>query len=241
MTGISSDTPPPLSGGLALFLDFDGTLAPLQDDPDAVMISDAQTERLLEIKSLMSGALALVSGRDVRDLSKRVPDELWRAGNHGLYICEPNETAPLELDRAPERLVHQLDALVSKTAGTRLEIKGKVLALHYRSAPDAEQSLISGVEAILADHSDYKLQQGKFVLEAKPTGAHKGAAIEAMMKLPPFVGKTPVMVGDDKTDEDAIEVVVARGGWAVKVGAGASCAQYRLSDPDAVWSWLSEE
>lgn len=239
MNRMSIDYPPTLTGGLALFLDFDGTLAPLQDDPDSVGISNIQTSRLLEINDMMSGALALVSGRDVRDLSKRVPNSLWRAGNHGLYICEPDQTAPAELPPAPSSLVEKVQTLADDTAGTRLEVKGKVLALHYRAAPEAEDELVTRAAEILSNYDEYKLQNGKFVLEAKPKGAHKGAAVEALLERPPFAGRTPVMVGDDKTDEDAIEVVVAKGGWAVKVGEGATSAQYRLSDTEAVWSWLS--
>ncbi|MAK59931.1 MAG: trehalose-phosphatase [Ponticaulis sp.] len=237
---MQSESPPPLSPGLALFLDFDGTLAPLQDNPETVAISDPQKARLDALKELMSGAVAVISGRDVRDLSKRIPVTLWRAGNHGLYIFEPGELPPETLNPAPETLVEKIQQIIAEFQGTTLEIKGRVLAVHYRSAPHAEAALASELETILADYPDYKLQGGKFVLEAKPKGAHKGAAVEMLMKKPPFAGRTPVFVGDDRTDEDAIEVVVAMGGWAVKVGDGNTCAQYRLAAPDAVWSWLGE-
>jgi trehalose 6-phosphate phosphatase len=76
------------------------------------------------------------------------------------------------------------------------------------------------------------------VFEAKPSHAHKGRALARMMQQPPFLGRVPVMVGDDTTDEDAMRVAMDLGGWAVKVGPGASAAEYGLSGPEEVWTWL---
>ncbi|MEL7029644.1 MAG: trehalose-phosphatase, partial [Pseudomonadota bacterium] len=79
------------------------------------------------------------------------------------------------------------------------------------------------------------------VVEAKPKSANKGEAVRRLMAQPPFEGRTPVMVGDDATDEDGFAVVAEFGGVSVKVGAGASIAAHRLASVDDVARWLSEE
>ena len=86
----------------------------------------------------------------------------------------------------------------------------------------------------------YRLQHGKFVFEAKPEGANKGRALERCMHRKPFIGRHPVMIGDDTTDEDAFVVTNQLGGLTVKVGPGDSAAQYRLRDVEAVHGYLKE-
>jgi trehalose 6-phosphate phosphatase len=53
-----------------------------------------------------------------------------------------------------------------------------------------------------------------------------------------FAGRTPIMVGDDTTDEDAMRVAAELDGFGIKVGSGASLADYRFEDTDTVWDWL---
>lgn len=232
--------PPILSPSLALFLDFDGTLVPIQDDPATVGISDDQSRLLTRLSDDQNGALAVVTGRDIRDISKRVPQSLWRAGGHGLEICAPHEAPSDTPTLAPADLVNAFATLSAENPGTWVETKGEVLALHYRSVPHSETKLISEAEVIIGAFESYKVQSGKCVLEAKPLTANKGRAIGTLMELAVFSGRTPVMVGDDTTDEDAMKVAIELGGWAVKVGEGESHAGYRLQDTTKVWDWLSK-
>ncbi len=60
------------------------------------------------------------------------------------------------------------------------------------------------------------------------------------MNEPPFRGRTPVFVGDDRTDEFGFAAVERAGGWAVKVGPGRTHASYRLRDVAAVLHWLGD-
>ena len=43
---------------------------------------------------------------------------------------------------------------------------------------------------------------GKKVLEVRPKDAHKGTAISNFMQDGPFLGKIPIFIGDDTSDED---------------------------------------
>ena len=234
----SSNVVPLSAQAHALFLDFDGTLAPLQDDPDTVALPEQGAETLLALKDLFGGALVLISGRDVRDLSARTPIEIYRAGGHGLEICAPGEAAPSEPAPVDAALLARAADLIAPYAGVRIEEKGPVLAIHYRQNPDAEAALIEALSALAAETPGYKAQHGKMVIELKPLRANKGVSLEAIMQGPPFAGRLPVMVGDDTTDEDAMRVAQLLGGFGVKVGAGDSCAGYRFSDPASVWDWL---
>ena len=222
----------------ALFLDFDGTLAPLQDDADSVVLPTDGDKTLLALKQIFDDAIVLISGRDIRDLSARTPIDLWRAGGHGLDVCRPGQTPPINQVRIDGSVRKQVDTIVAGLTGVRVEDKGPVLAIHYRQNPSAEYVLLEAIRGLAETLPDYKAQNGKCVIELKPITANKGRALQTLMQAPPFLGRIPVMVGDDTTDEDAMAAAIQLGGVGVKVGAGDSCAQYRMIDPDSVWVWL---
>ncbi|WP_303703535.1 trehalose-phosphatase, partial [Brevundimonas naejangsanensis] len=91
----------------------------------------------------------------------------------------------------------------------------------------------------LAASTGLILQPGSMVLELKTPGADKGTAVRAFMQEPPFLGATPVMVGDDLTDEAAFEAAQALGGFGVLVGAPRlTAARYGLPGVSAVLDWL---
>lgn len=221
-----------------LFLDFDGTLAPIQDDPDTVSLPDDGAETLLALKEILGGALVLISGRDIRDLSSRTPVEIWRAGGHGLEVCKPGAMPASQTVSAPADLVEQVEAIVAPMTGVRIEHKGHVLAIHFRQNPSMADALLTQLSKLAQETPSYKAQHGKMVIELKPERANKGKALAEMMTYPEFEGRIPIMVGDDTTDEDAMRVATELGGFGIKVGEGETCAQYRFSDTSTVWTWL---
>jgi trehalose 6-phosphate phosphatase len=229
---------PRLSDRDALFLDFDGTLAPIQDDPESVALPMGGAEKLQKISAVLCGALAIVSGRDIRDLSRRVPQGLWRAGGHGLDLCAPGERAADARAAAPAELMASVLKLAGSIDSVRVEDKGRIVAVHYRAAPDAGARLADELGRILANAKDYVLEHGKCVFELKPQNINKGRLVARLASMPPFTGRTPVMIGDDTTDEAAMTEVLRLGGYAIKVGEGESVAPYRFNTPEDVWRWL---
>ena len=222
----------------ALFLDFDGTLAPIQEDPAAVELPPQGADLLLALSAILKGAVVLISGRDIRDLSARTPVGLWRAGGHGLEICKPGEAPTAQPDQIAPDLSAKAKAFIDPFDGVWIEEKGPVLAIHFRQNPDAEVELLDGFRALAADTLGYKAQHGKMVIELKPEHANKGIALSRLMQQPEFKGRMPIMIGDDTTDEDAMRVAKKLNGFGIKVGEGQTCADFKFNDPDMVWDWL---
>ncbi len=239
-----SEAFPALSGGLwAFFFDVDGTLATIQERPEAVSIPQATRDALQSLAQLSDGALALVSGRPVTQLDALVaPLHLPLAGVHGAERRDASgerhqQTLPEEV---ASELAVTLQQALAKWPGTHLENKGMAFALHYRQAPQYEKQVLQ-LAAELAERFPQLVQQpGKCVVELKPQGTNKGAAIRAFMQEAPFAGRTPVFIGDDLTDEAGFAAVNAMQGISVKVGAGSSVARYRLQAVEDVWQWLEQ-
>ena len=223
----------------ALFLDFDGTLAEIGDDPAAIHLPAATAARLCSLCTRLGGALAILSGRDLRDLSRRTPRAVWRLGGHGLETAAPGADPPAMPPVAPPALLAALAPLRS-VRGVRVEDKGPVQAIHYRAAPHRAERCIRVARAAAAALPDHVAQPGKMVVEVKPRRANKGAALSAAMERAPFAGRRPIMIGDDATDEDAMAAALALGGIAVKVGHGETQATMRAADPAAVRRWLAQ-
>lgn len=224
----------------ALFFDFDGVLAELGPDADAITL-DAEARRdLVRIAGKLDGAVALLSGRDIRDLASRTPEAVWRAGGHGLETCAPFDPIPDMPPPPPDAVLTYLRRVEADNPGVRLEVKGPVAALHFRAAPDAQAACHDAARIAAEAAPDHVWQAGKMVVEVKPTGAHKGEALRRLMDRAPFKGRRPIMFGDDTTDEDAMAVAQDLGGLGVKVGEGPSVAQTRAEDPVAVRAWLAD-
>ncbi|MCP3056064.1 trehalose-phosphatase [Aurantimonas marianensis] len=226
----------------AVFVDFDGTLVELVDDPQAVAIAPAALERLEALQAALGGALAVVSGRRIADLDRFLaPMRFAAAGVHGLE----RRVRP---DGATERLAgpEVLDDVREKLGGPlrdnprlKLEDKGTALVLHYRTAPDLKAVAERAMAEATAGRHDLNVMNGDNIVEVHPTGMDKGKALAAMMRDAPFAGRVPVYVGDDTTDEFALKHVRDAGGVSVKVGDKRSVAEFRLAGVAAVHRWLA--
>lgn len=226
----------------ALFLDLDGTLSPLMARPADVVLEKRLLELLRALHQRLGGALAVVSGRSIDDLSRLLaPLELPLAGQHGAERCDTVSGYSLnEPDHATlEQARHELNRFLEAHPDLELENKGASLALHYRNAP-SKQAAIEERLQVLHDALGEALtiHGGKFVFELRTTACNKGKAIQEFMQEAPFASRTPVFLGDDLTDEDGFDVVNACGGHSIKVGEGETRAAYRLPDVQSVEKWL---
>jgi len=225
----------------ALFLDFDGTLVEIVERPDLVRLPPAARETLERIGKALDGALAVVSGRTIEDLDRHIgPPPFAAAGIHGLERRGPDgRITRIAADAVLDRLRARIEGPLQSLAGVLREDKGLSIALHWRMAARHEAAVQALLREATADLPDITLVGGKCVLEARIKGADKGSAIAAFMAEPPFRGRLPVFVGDDRTDEDGFAAVAAMGGIAVKVGEEPTLAQHRIRDVRALRAWLS--
>lgn len=234
-----------LSAGHALFLDFDGTLVDLAEQPDAVRVPDGLLATLSAVDERLGGAMAVVSGRSIAAIDDFLGPTRWAvAGVHGSERRRADGTL---VCMAPPSLAHVQEAaaaLAAEHPALVVEHKRGALALHYRQAPDLEAICRQAMLNAVADSPGVSLLGGKMVFEAKSAEANKGLAIEAFLQEPPFKGRTPVFVGDDTTDEPGFSVVQKHGGHGIKVGSGPTLAHHRIQGPgtlrEALATWLAE-
>ena len=233
--------PPVLCGNYAFFFDLDGTLAEIKPHPDQVSISEPIRSALQQLAQQQGGALALISGRSMAELDAlSAPHRFPLAGVHGAErrgINDQSHIVSLPAELAAE-LGQWLAQSLAPLEDCELEDKGMAFALHYRQAPQHEQAVRALAEQAVARYEGLALQPGKCVVEIKPAGINKGAAILAFMQEAPFQGRQPVFVGDDLTDEAGFKAVNQAGGISVRVGPGETQAQWRLADVNAVHRWL---
>ncbi|ESR22885.1 trehalose-phosphatase [Lutibaculum baratangense] len=236
-----NDHLPPPAPDWALFLDFDGTLVEIAETPDAVRVSPDLLPVLRDLFDLLGGALAVVSGRAIADIDARLGAEGFpAAGLHGLEL-RTRGGGPVETAVEPEMLDHFREvfgAFERENPGILMEDKGAAVTLHYRRRPELAEATARVVEDALRGQEGFHALNGKMVIEVKPDGADKGGAVRGFMAGPPFLGRTPVYLGDDVTDEHAMLAAAELGGFGVKVGEGETVARYRLDSVPAVHGWL---
>lgn len=230
-------------GRLAILLDVDGTILDLAPTPQAVRVPPRLREVLQRLRAQTGGAIALVSGRPVAALDRLfAPLRLPAIGGHGaelrpaLDMDEPcSVSAPLD-----SRLKRELTAIAEGKFGILVEDKGYALALHYRLAPEQETQVRASAALICADFDPGVIEflPGKAMVEVKPAGINKGAAVTALMKHAPFSGRRPVYIGDDITDESAFTSIVRLGGIAMSVGRKHPAASHCFDQPEDVRHWL---
>lgn len=232
---------PELIDGATLLLDFDGTLVPLAETPEAVAV-DPELRALLEtLRDGLEGRLAIVSGRSVETLRTIFGlENFLLAGTHGLELGAPGRTVESAAPAAEvNEIEHVFEAFADSRPGVLVERKTLSVALHYRLAPQyAGESREIAEE--MARRTGLYIQHGKMLFELRPGGASKGTAVAALMERPQMAGSRPIFIGDDVTDEEGFAASSALGGLGILVGEPrTTAAQYVLERVEAVRHYLS--
>jgi trehalose 6-phosphate phosphatase len=230
---------------VAILLDVDGTILDFAPTPREVFVSPALRQTLERLLELTAGALALVSGRPLKEVDLLfAPLRLPVVGGHGAEI-RPTPMGPVE--QAPagplnQELRERLATIAAFSRGILLEDKDYSLAIHYRLAPEKESVIRDAVREICEDLSPAAVEvlPGKFVLEIKAAGFDKGTGVRRLMGHAPFKSRRPIFVGDDTTDEAAFDVLPEFGGTGISVGRRIAGAAGCFETPHDVRTWLAE-
>jgi len=211
--------------------DYDGTLAPIVDDPSRARPERESLVALRALSRMPQTHVAVISGRALRDLAELTgaPEEVHLVGSHGSEF-DPDFAASLDPPTRDllERVRGELEEIAAMDGGITLERKPASIALHYRNAEDgagdeARRRVLAGPASFEGVHT----KEGKKVVELSVLATSKGEALETIRHR---VGASAALfIGDDVTDEDAFATLHGPD-LGVKVGPGDTLAGFRLED-----------
>ncbi|KNA16666.1 hypothetical protein SOVF_087040 [Spinacia oleracea] len=219
---------------VAIFLDYDGTLSPIVDDPDRALMSDDMRSAVRNVAKYFP--TAIISGRNRDKVCDLVGlSELHYAGSHGMDIMSPvhklsnghsntndstdKQDKEVSLFQPATEFLPMIDevfrTLVEKTKGIKgvnVENHKFCASVHYRNVDEKNWPTIAQlVHEVLKSFPRLRLTHGRKVLEVRPVfDWDKGKAVEFLLEslgLSKCEEVLPIFIGDDKTDEDAFRVL----------------------------------
>ncbi|KAL0878262.1 hypothetical protein Bca101_027968 [Brassica carinata] len=217
---------------IVMFLDYDGTLSPIVEDPDKAYITHEMREVVKDVA--LNFPTAIVTGRSIDKVRAFVKlNEIYYAGSHGMDIEGPtNENNYGESNQGVlfqparefvpmiEKVVKILEEKTKCIPGAMVENNKFCLSVHFRRVDEK-------------------------VLEIRPTIKwDKGQALNFLLRSLGFENSenvVPVYIGDDRTDEDAFKVLREKGqGFGILVSKvpKETNASYSLQDPSQVNEFL---
>lgn len=238
-------------GAALVALDFDGTLAPLVDDPASARMAPSARAAVDRLAAALEGTttrLALVSGRNLEDLARcsEPPAGTYLVGSHGAetgHVTDQGvDAVPVELTDDQTRQLHELRAgfaaAVAGREGAWVQDKPTAAVLHTRLATADDTVAAEAAADAVAEHLGLHAMHGKDVVEVAVVATSKGEAVDRLRNVvgqdAGTGGRARVLyAGDDTTDETAF-AVLADGDLGIKVGEGATRATHRVADADGL-------
>jgi trehalose 6-phosphate phosphatase len=205
-------------------LDFDGTLAPIVEDPEQAHIHPDADDVLVGLAAQVR-AIAVVTGRPARQaldlggleaVGNAIGDagkELYLFGQYGNERWTSTNRRVIS-PRPPQGLASFTADLPRLLRGAgaeeaHIEEKGLAVAVHTRRLADPEgafQALLPVLEE-RAGRYDLVVEPGRQVIEVRSPGMHKGVVVERLVAELAAGGF--VFIGDDLGDVEAFEAVAA--------------------------------
>ena len=217
----------------AVIMDFDGTLAPIVDDPPAAAPLPEAIATLSRLARYF-GRVAVVSGRPVSFLREQLPVEgLVLFGQYGVERLEGTEVTTAPAAAVWTDAVRQAaDKAETELPDLFVERKGDVaVGLHWRRRPDLEAEATELGRRLAADFG-LRLEPGRQTLELRPPlDVDKGTAVEELARA----AVAALFMGDDRGDLAAFDTLTrlvdeGRLTHAVRVAVRSSEAPAELFD-----------
>ena len=249
MTGATAGDPAPTAAPAAfepllsqpdragVFSDFDGTLAPIVEDPATAVPLEGAVDALGAVARRVARA-GVISGRPASFLLRhleRVPVSMW--GLYGLERVDEDDEGERVVVPSPEAeewrtAIGEAARYLEERAGDRLSVerKGLTVVVHFRRAPELEDLAREAAEGA-AEAGGLDVHPGRMSFELRPpvTG-DKGTVLEAAAS---GLGAA-CFFGDDTGDLaafDALDRLAEDEGMAtVKVGVRSEEAPAELLD-----------
>ncbi|XP_002513579.2 probable trehalose-phosphate phosphatase C [Ricinus communis] len=253
---------------IVVFLDYDGTLSPIVDNPDLAFMSDEMRAAVREVAKYFP--TAIISGRSRDKVKEFVKlSNVYYAGSHGMDIMAPPRPVKscdgkyntITLNKkgnevlfqpakkflpAMQKILTALKEKVKKIQGARVEDNRFCVSVHFRQVREEDYGkLEEKVKSVLEHYPEFHLNWGKKVMEIRPSIEwDKGHALEYLLDTLGLSNSNdvlPVYIGDDRTDEDAFQVIQRRGqGFPIIVTSSPkdTKASYSLSNPSEVLTFL---
>ena len=240
---------------VAIFLDYDGTLTPIVNNPDAAFMSEHMRDAVRKVARLFP--TAIISGRGREKVEQFVQlKELFYAGSHGMDIAGPrgadNGTSSAALFQPAaqyEPLMRQLSEelwqAVRSVPGASVENNKFCVSVHYRNCAAGEYGgVLAAVEQVMLQYKDLHVTRGRKVLEVRPRmDWNKGSALLHLVQMLGLEERDVfcLYIGDDRTDEDAFQVLAETGtgnGILVSTKTKQTAGRWTLKDPAEVAAFL---
>lgn len=229
----------------ALFLDYDGTIAPFTPDPSKAYAYPDILAILQRLLNARDTRIVFISGRRLVDLVPLLPltplPELW--GSHGYERLRPGHEPELyPISAASRACLDQLRTrLDGRWVGVHLETKPASMAIHWRGHQPARVAEIRGELMALWAQTG---QRGAVVMEEfdggmefKSRDRDKGSAVREILRE----GEVAAYLGDDLTDEDAFRAIAGHGlGVLVRPELRPTSASLWLQTPQEVATFLRD-
>ncbi|WP_049569526.1 trehalose-phosphatase [Nocardiopsis sp. SBT366] len=201
--------------------DFDGTLAPIVADPRDSAPQPGIVAALADLASLV-GTVAVITGRPADTVVRlggleRVPG-IVVLGHYGAERWTDGRVVAADPPPGVALVREELPALIDSSGapeGTWVEDKGRSLAVHTRRAAEPERALelLAGPLTELAERAELQVEPGRLVIELRPQGVDKGAALTSLVAE--RAARSVLFAGDDLGDLPAFSAVAALRGHGI--------------------------
>lgn len=215
-----------------IVLDYDGTLAPFVSNPEDAVPTRELYNLLQTLSSDPENTVAISSGRDHSTLERwfgHLP--ILLAAEHGAFYKDNGRwynNLP-EKESWNDEILHVIQEIISKTPGTRMEIKETAVVWHYRNAnPWLASIREKELEDRLAEPCallGLQIMKGNKIVEIKSPAYTKGSEAKRLMSKDTY--DFILAIGDDVTDEDMFSALPPDA-ITVKIGSISDHARFNL-------------